>query len=187
MRRLRTALATTTAACLLTACGGGGNPEPAPLPRTSTPSPTATASASPTPPAMPAAARQKTKAGAVAFTRHFMEVLNYSGGSGETRAFRGTFNALCTRCDGIADGIEQTYSLGGSYIGGEWTPTRFKFYSIQNDVAVLDAYVTFAAQQWKKRAGATPQQFPESRNNLKAFNLRWTFRGWVVSALDPDA
>lgn len=185
MRRLRTALATTTVACLITACGGGANPEPAPPPKASTSSPTA--SASPTPPAMPAAARKKTKAGAIAFARHFMEVLNYSGGNGDTHPLRQTFNGLCNRCDGIADGIDRTYALGGSYTGGDWTPTRFKFYSIQNDVAVLDAYVTFAAQQWKQRAGATPQQFEESRNNLKAFNLRWTSEGWVVSALDPDA
>ena len=85
MRQLLTALATTTAACLLTACGGSGNPEPAPLPTTSTPSPTA--SASPTPPAMPAAAREKTKAGAIAAVRHFLKAMAFAGDTGQTSVF----------------------------------------------------------------------------------------------------
>jgi hypothetical protein len=170
----------------LLASGCGGSPEPGQLPapeRSSTPS----ASAKPAPPVMPKAAKAKTRAGAIAFARLFMATLNYAGGNGETQPLRRLFIGECTRCEAIADGIEQTYRQGGYFLGGEWSPTRFKLYSIQNDVAVLDAFVTYEAQTWVKKSGAKPIRYGQSRNNLKAFNLRWQGGAWHVSALDPTA
>ena len=87
----------------------------------------------------------------------------------------------------IADGIDATYRKGGKIQGGAWHPTRFKFYGIENEVAVVDAAVDYDAQTWTKKSGAEPQEFPASQGNLKAFHLRWTGTKWAVSALDPNA
>lgn len=172
----------------LTACGGSPHPQPLPKPISSTsPTPSASASASPTPPVMPEAAGAKTKAGAEAFARGFIEALNYAGTSGDTKPLRGLYISLCTRCEAIADGVDQTYAAGGYFRGGEWSPTRFKFYAIENNVAVLDAIVTYQPQTWVKKSGATPITYRGSENNLKALNLRWQAGEWHVSALDPSA
>ncbi|MCW2827462.1 MAG: hypothetical protein JWQ67_1078 [Marmoricola sp.] len=169
---------------VLTGCGGAPAPEPLPKPSGST-SPSASASATPGAPVMPGAARAKTKAGAIAFAHGFIEALNFSGTHGDTRIFRNLYIPLCTRCEAIADGIDQTYARGGYFRGGEWRPTRFKFYAIENDVAVLDAVVTYEPQTWVKQSGAKPTIYSGSENNLKAFNLRWRAGEWHVSALDP--
>ncbi len=71
MRGRHTLTAVIGVLCLLLA-GCGGSPEPKPPPKAE-PSASPSASASPTPPVMPAAAKEKTKAGADAFTRHFVE------------------------------------------------------------------------------------------------------------------
>lgn len=186
MRPLTRALATTTA---LTGClvlsGCGGNPTPAPPPKTS-PSPTASASATPMPPALPAAAKEKTKAGAIAATRHFVEALNYSGRTGDTQSLRRAYVSLCTRCEAIADGIDTTYRQGGSYNGGDWVVDGVKFYAIDQGIAVLDTNVRYTPQVWVKRRGATPVRYRGSANHLHAFQLKWLPKdGWRVGALDP--
>ncbi len=71
-------LAAGLVACsvLLAGCGGSPAPKPLPAPRpSSSPSPTTTPAAAP---AMPEAAKAKTRAGAIAFARHYVELINYA-------------------------------------------------------------------------------------------------------------
>ena len=174
------------AALLLNSCGG--SPEPAPLPKPSASSSSPAASASLTPPVMPEAARAKTKAGAEGLVRYFLVALNYSGRAGNTAALRHAYVSSCTRCEGIAEGIDRTYVAGGYYRGGDWLPRKITFYKIGgDDVAVLDATVDYTAQTWVKRKNATPVKFRASSNHLHAFQLKWNPRlGWRVGALDPQ-
>lgn len=180
----RLAAGLIAAGLVVSGCGGSAEPQPLPGP-TATPSPGE--SASPTPPEMPSAAKAKTKAGAIAFARGFLDALNYSGATGDTAPLRALYAPLCTRCEAIADSIDKTYGDGGKIAGGTWHPTRFKFYAIKNDVAFVDALVDYDAQTWTKSRGEQPTEFPASQRNLKAFNLRWTGSAWLVSALDPEA
>lgn len=187
MRTVAPRLAAGLSAGVLVLTGCGGNPSPAPPPKappTSTP-PSASPSASA--PVMPAAARAKTKAGAEAFARGFLETVNYAGSTGDTKLLRTLYAALCTRCEAIADGIDQIYASAGSIEGGSWHATSFRFYGIRNEVAFLDVLVDYDAQSLTRSQGASPTAFPASRRNLKAFNLRWSDSGWTVSALDPNA
>ena len=185
MRRLRTALATTAAACLLTACGGGGNPTPAPLPKTSTPSPTAPAS--PTPPVMPAAAREKTKAGAVAFMRHYVAVLNYASVSGDLATLRQLSLNSCVKCAALTDGIEKVYAAGGNIQGIGWTVLSARPYGFAQGRYFLDATIQSAPQVVVASAGASPQRFSGNTKVLRAFVLERRSSKWVVSELDPNA
>lgn len=184
--RLLAALATAALVALVAGCGGE-SPKPTSLPSTSA-SPSPSASPSATPPVLPAAAKSKTKAGAIAFARHFIELVNYASAAGQTKELRANFNSLCTKCTAFADTIDQTYSDGGRIEGGAWHARTLRYYGIRNEVAFVDAIVDFDAQSWTKRAGAESTKYPASRNHLKAFNLRWTSTGaWAVSALDPDS
>lgn len=179
--RLRPLVGLLAATLLVSGCGE--SPEPKPMPK---PSDTAASSSSPSPPVMPAAAKEKSKRGAIAFTQGFFDALNYAGAMGDTQPLRRLYVDACTRCEAIADSIDKTYRDGGRITGGTWQARRFKFYGIENRVAFVDAFVDFGEQQWVKRRGAKPRHFDASRNNLKVFNLRWANEKWRVSALDPD-
>ena len=120
--RLTTGLAAglVAAGLLLSGCGGD-SPEPKPLPKDSKSSPSASPSA--TPPEMPAAAKKKTKAGAIAFVRHYVE-RHQLRGSIEWRDDR-TRAAESRRVQVLQVGPRRTstrlYSSGGSIEGGAWS------------------------------------------------------------------
>jgi len=154
------------AGLLLSGCGGD-SPEPKPLPTDSKSSPSE--SPSPTPPVMPAAAKKKTKGGAIAVTRGFLAALNFAGATGDTKPLRALYVPLCTRCEAIADGIDQTYRSGGKIEGGAWHPTRFKFYDIENQVAFIDAAVDYDAQTWTKKSGGSHRSSPQARATSRRF------------------
>lgn len=181
-------LAALAAAALVAGCGGEG-PKPSTLPsKSASPSTSASPTPTATPPVLPAAAKAKSKAGAIAFARHFIELVNFATTAGDTQELRGNFISLCTKCEAFADTLDQTYSDGGGIRGGAWHAKTVRFYGIRNEVAFVDAVVDFDAQTWTRKSGARPTNYPASRNNLKAFNLRWTKAGsWAVSALDPDS
>jgi hypothetical protein len=179
-------LAALPALVLVLVAGCGGDPKPKSLPSpTASPSPSASASA--TPPVMPAAARAKSRGGSEAGVQFFIDALNYSGKVGDTTSLRSGFAATCTRCEALADSIDETYAAGGHYEGGDWRNSRLKFYAIRNGVAFIDATVDYDAQEWVKTKDATPSNFPASTNHLHAFQVTWApTRGWRVGALDPD-
>lgn len=188
MRRLTSTAAAAVCAVLLAGCGGNPEAGPAPTPSPSTSEASVTASPTPELPAPPKVVETRTREGASAAAKHFLAALDYSSSSGETEALRATFTRRCTRCEAIADGIDQTYSAGGSIEGGAWIPKDVRFYEIRGDVAYLDIVVDYEKQTWVRSSGASPEEFEPTKNVLKAFNLRWLpGRGWSVSALDPDA
>lgn len=123
----RLAAGSTAVAVLLAfaaACGGSPEPQPLPKPSSSTsPSPSASASAEPTPPVMPEAAGAKTKAGAEAFVRHYVDVLNYATFTGDTETAQALDGGKCTSCDRMLKSIKHVYDSGGRVEGGAWTPT----------------------------------------------------------------
>ena len=169
--------------CLLVSGCGGDHPQPAPSP-TKTPSPSET---TPTPPEMPEAVGKKTKAGAVAQVRYFLQAMAHAGATGDTTVFKTTYTNACTRCEAIATGIADTYSSGGSIDGGAWQPTRITAQGIADGVAYIDAIVTFEAQTLDPGNGKPPTSSKRSVNNLKTFQLKWSDGGWRVAALDPEA
>jgi hypothetical protein len=183
MRTTRLLAALVAAALLLAGCGG--SPKPSTLPSKS-PTPSPSASPSPTPPVTPAAVRLKTKEGAEATVRLFLDTLAYAGASGQTDELRATYAASCTKCEAIAKGIDDTYGAGGSIRGGAWHPTQLKFYAIKGNVAYIDAVVDYGPQTWTRTSSASPQHAPAQKNVLKAFQLIWSSGRWSVGALDPQ-
>ncbi|GAB3655754.1 hypothetical protein GCM10027596_09130 [Nocardioides korecus] len=187
MRPLTRALATTAlTGCLVLSSGCGGNPTPAPPPKTS-PSPTASASSAPTPPALPAAAREKTKAGAVAFAKHYVSQLNYAALTGDVGELRALALGSCAGCQALTSGIAKVYVNGGSIRGGEWTVVGSKTYGFTQGHFFLDLAIRSSRQVVKESKTSTPRTFPGSRGQLRAFVLERRAGAWRVSELDPKA
>jgi hypothetical protein len=106
-------------ALLLVVAGCGGDPQasPTPTPSMSTASPVST---TPSPPAMPDAARANTKAGAIAFVRHYIDLINYAQATGDVGPLAAVEDAGCKSCTSARDGVRKHYASGGTVKGGNW-------------------------------------------------------------------
>lgn len=173
-------------ALALSACGSSEEESPPPA---MTPTPSASpVAASPTPevpagPAMPAAAREHTEAGAEAFVEYFWEVVNYAQATGDTQILRELSATGCTGCDAGISGVEKVYANAGVILGGEARvqtidPEVFK--DSNGYFAHVQARLTFDAQtdRYPDRQTSEPERLSEY-----AFDLTWTGADWVVSAL----
>lgn len=104
------------AACTLAGCGGttdaGPPPSPSASPIASSPSPTA--------PALPDAARANTKAGAVAFVRHYVDLINHAQATGDVGALAAVEDNRCSSCRSVRRNLKALYESGGSIDAGEW-------------------------------------------------------------------
>jgi len=105
------------AGLLLSGCGGD-SPEPKPLPKESKSSPSS--SPTPTPPVMPAVAKKKTKAGAVAFARHYVHLINHAQATGDTGPLASVETADCSTCLRNRKAIQNFYATGATVEGGDW-------------------------------------------------------------------
>ena len=104
---------------LCTGCWGGSADTPAPsTPAAPTGSPSASTSPAPVAPTLPAAAKQPTPEGAVAFFRYFWDVYNYSYAALDTKELRRISESSCKFCLDSANSIEGRKSEGGHYVGG---------------------------------------------------------------------
>lgn len=101
----------------ITGCSGGEE-EPQPIIRSDT------ASESPeSPSAQPSKKpwEKRTKAGAVAFVKHWVDVFNEAGATGDTSELREISAAGCKSCLGYAGMIDNLYESGGHLRSDGWT------------------------------------------------------------------
>lgn len=119
MRSVRRSLA--AAACLpllvvaVAGCGGG---DPAPI--VAEPPPSSSAPASPSASAEPEPWEVRSKAGAVAFVEHWVEVFNEAGATGETEGLEAVSGPDCTSCSQLIDQITRMYSSGTRVESAGW-------------------------------------------------------------------
>jgi hypothetical protein len=114
MRRLVVALS-----CALALAGCGGDPKADPSPAPS--SPTTSASPTPTPPVMPDAAKANTKAGAVAFVKYYIELINHAQATGDVDALAAVEDPGCRSCASARETVTEIYKSGGHIEGGAFT------------------------------------------------------------------
>ncbi len=119
-RRLIVAI---TLASALAGCGGNPKAQPSPTPNTSP------VSTTPSAPAMPDEANRKTKAGAAAFVRHYIELLNHLEATGDEGPLLAVSSPDCRSCSSVIEAANKIYDAGGHVEGGRWsvdevTPSR---------------------------------------------------------------
>ena len=90
---------------LITGCTGD-EPNP-PSPSSTSESPTDTSSPTVTVPAMPEEAKVGDAAGAEAFVRHWIDLLNYAYATGDTEPVKAVSDAGCEACQTIFSVIQQ--------------------------------------------------------------------------------
>ena len=186
MRGRHTLAAVCGVLCLLvSACGGNAKPQPLPRPTASL-----SPSASPTPPVMPAAAKEKTKAGAIAFARHFVDVINYAGATGDTSRFEALARAdVHEMPSALLTDIDEIYAAGGSMTGADGSSSRLspRKHPSHRHGCCRRQRSTYGHKSWSTKAGRRRQSSSRRAARLPAFRCVWPETdGWEVSRVDRE-
>lgn len=173
-RHLR-ALPLALAALLLAACGG--HPDATPPRPSPTPSPTAS---TPTAPVMPALARQHTDAGAKAFVRYYIALVNRGAATGSVNDIARLSSRGCESCRTFVANVGKMYAAGGSMVGGSFRPERISIPTggHAGSRTTVDVSVSYGAQTFRRTSRAKTIHFKPG-NNLLTFILV-SRNGWRV-------
>jgi hypothetical protein len=168
---------------VLAGCGGAPKVSPSPTPSSPVTSPVST---TPTPPAMPDAAKANTKAGAIAFVRHYVSIQNYASLHGDTAALRKLASPACDSCQSIVRLIEKVYSAGGRIEGDGWTVTRARNAELPaspRSVRYVDVSLQIAEQSIYASPSATPSRYNGNDHRLMTFGLTREQGNWQVASI----
>ena len=184
MSRLRWLVSITVAVLLLGGCSGD-EPAAGPRPASSPPgtTPVTTTSPTPAPPELPARAQKNTKAGAVAFVYHYIDLINFSATSGETRALRVASQPTCRGCTGLLRGIRQIYAHEGWIRTTGWKPRGWTATGqAVGDEHVLAVRVAMPTEKRKAGPSADVTTSEAGRGTVN-FRVQYRARGWTVAEM----
>ncbi len=164
-------------ALLLVVSGCGGDPEE-PRPSASpTPSPSA-----PVVPTLPPEAQHDGRAGAVAFVKHYIELLNYAQATGDVDGLREASSPRCRSCSTTTRRLAELYKGGGSLDGGE---LRFiddlTSHNAAEETWLVTARVEYAPQVVHNIDGSTLNLEGGTRAHdfvVRFQDSRWTVIRW---------
>jgi Family of unknown function (DUF6318) len=133
MRRALGAAVTSALCCLaLSSCSHNADTATPSHPSTMSRGSAAPTSASPdaspraTEPVMPALARQHSTAGAKAFIRHYIAVINYAFARTDPSPLQKISASNCVSCKQLISISARLARRGGKQVGGEWTSTSIR-------------------------------------------------------------
>jgi len=186
---LAAVLVLTAAACQ------GDSPEPPPVTTTPvaspTPTPTPTTAALPdftewqTEPAdipvppMPAAAKERTKAGSVAFGKYYIALINHALLTGENRELAALAAPECDICETNAAGFVSTFTKEQSYLGDpRYTITGSRQEDLSSTGAGASVFVTSKPFKIREKSEVTSVK---AQHLALVFRLSWTGNAWKVT------
>ena len=82
--------------------------------------PTKTATPTQVAPTLPEAATKDSEEGAVAFVKHYIELLNYASDTGDVERLREASDPKCGGCNSYVELYESTYANGGYFKDSGW-------------------------------------------------------------------
>lgn len=148
---------------------------PSDEPASASPSPSASASAAP--------AKQpwekRTKAGAVAFVKHWVDVFNEATQSGQTESLEDLARDDCASCRVLSDEIERIYSEGGKIQGGAFDVASVGTSGPLNRNLQVAARLR-AAPQVINFGDGSEKKIERSQTTF-SFSIRWTDSEWRVT------
>ena len=142
----RAVLSAAALLVVLAGCGGDPKADPSPTPTPSAPV-TSPVSTTPSAPVMPEEANADTKAGAIAFVKYYIELINHAQATGDVVALEAVEDPACKSCQSARSGVASHYQAGGSVDGGEWRVHSAS--AVQNGAIsgwVVDANVAYGRQ-----------------------------------------
>jgi Family of unknown function (DUF6318) len=102
-------------ALALAGCGGDPKADPSPTPSSPATSPVST---TPSAPALPDEAKANTKAGAIAFVRYYIALINHAQATGDVDALAAVEDPGCRSCISARQTLGDIYQSGGHIEGG---------------------------------------------------------------------
>ena len=168
-----------TAALSASACNG--SPDATQTPSTTVPSSTPTPTPStPAPPVLPAKAKGLTVESADAFTRFYLELLDYAKATGGTSAVRAWSDKGCIGCGQAIRDYDKVHKAGGAY-SGDYTYTGYHASVVRLNKTKTGAEVKFTAQVGRhsvtETRGGAPRSYPGGpvryRMTLVGRNGQW--------------
>ena len=124
------------------------------------------------PPEMPDAAKGTDEDAAIAFAKHYIDVLSYSARSGDTDYLRTLSSDSCEGCLDYINLYEQVYKDGGYFKRGDWTFSEIDVYR-NGETIELFGLVSAPATVWKMKA---EQKERHQSDELYKFGLEIGFQ-----------
>lgn len=133
-------------------------------------------------PGVPEAARHHNYDGAVAFARHYVDMINETGMHPKVGVLEPLALSGCKTCSGLAQNVADLTKSGSTYSGpqlGHIKPVRM--------VAGPPTVVGMTAEQLPLTiSGPSPTSLPGDPHLGFVFTLEWTTGGWRVARIQAD-
>jgi hypothetical protein len=163
---------------------------PAPDPIAAAPSTSTTPSATPSPsgpPTMPAEAKGTSRKSAVAFVRHYVDLMNHSASALDPEPLRLLSAEDCAACRRILRSVEEVRDAGGRFVGGAWTVAEPRIVpGVVRRNAQVQLVVTYPRQRVFETKGAQPLKFAAGKT-FYTFTLVPEGETWTVAAIEGVA
>ena len=172
----------STSTSTTTSTSGSSRSSPSPTPTTrSSNSPAEPAQ----PPAMPALAKDDSRAGAKAFVRYYVDIINYGYLSGDATALLKLGAKTCAVCSALARNVDQISNRGGEQVGGQWSvKTLNPIASGSESLEIFIAKVEVA--KGRSRATRTSPAKPiKPSASFYEIHVSWTGSSWTTQDLRP--
>jgi hypothetical protein len=160
---------------MLTGCGGDPKADPSPSPSSPATSPVST---TPSAPVMPEAAKADTTAGALAFVKYYVSIVNHAAATGDTLALSDASSPSCESCRDVIQKMSDLYSAGGHSEGGVWRLVETKVTSVGEPWRV-SGHVSYT-RQTIVRPGSPDETFEPGEYDME-FTLRYRTGQWQVN------
>jgi hypothetical protein len=129
-------------------------------------------------PAPPVTSEQPGKAGAAAFVRYYIELLNYAAQTGDVQGLR-DFAPDCRGCGLFADLYEEPYARGGYFEGYKWRVINLIAAPYGRDHDVLVG-IRQAAGTYLDRTGAELEHHKPRKYEFR-FTARYVGDTWRIT------
>ena len=174
---LRPLACLVSAGLLLTGCGDGSS-EPKSQPKESKSSSSATPSATPS---EEPGAGEKTKAGAIAFTRQYVGFINHAQATGgDTSRMAAAETPDCVGCAQNRKAIEDFYGPGAKVEGGDWVMGQYATKAGPAGSWLVALAVTYGPQTVDRPGSDNDEKLKPGQLRVK-LKLVWQDGSWKVA------
>jgi len=180
-RTLAAALAAALALSLAACSEGDAEPNFAPS-ESGSPS---TPETSPTEPRTKAPWEKNTRAGAVAFVKHWVAVFSEAQQTGDVSEMRAISASNCVSCTNLARHVEAVYSVGGFYESQGWRVQRTTIgrqIGLPTNVTKMLVKILRTPERWKEDATSAVSRNPASTADYEV-RAEWVDGAWALERL----
>lgn len=181
---MRAYVAAVAALVVLGAAGcSGDDPEPNIADPVETTSPVeSTTSPEPTDEGTPEPWEEKSKAGAIAFVRHWLELFNEAETTGSTEMLADVSMSECETCTNFIHLIDSTYERGGAIRSDGWRVTKYSFSPSFDADGRISLTIKQSRQTWRRGAQTQVDRYPGGVVRYSA-SVHWS-GNWNLARMD---